>query len=98
MRDIEDCLPPRLHSFSRQVLEIYLMGHMSTAEFRRWFHMPNSDYLMLGDCIAQKVDPHYVRKQSFPLPLRSDPIHFESDLSRIDGNCYRFPRALSLSE
>ncbi len=57
LRDIESCLPPRLHTFSRQVLEFYLHGHMTTEEFRRWFHMPNSDYLMLGDCIAQKVDP-----------------------------------------
>jgi hypothetical protein len=66
MRDIQSCLPPHLHSFSRQVLEIYLMGHMSTAEFRRWFHMPNSDYLMLGDCIAQKVDPLYVPEAKLP--------------------------------
>jgi hypothetical protein len=66
MRDIEACLPPRLHTFSRQVLEIYLMGHMTTAEFRRWFHMPNSDYLMLGDCIAQKVDPLYVPEAKLP--------------------------------
>jgi hypothetical protein len=66
IRDIEACLPAQLHSFSRQVLEIYLMGHMSTAEFRRWFHMPNSDYLMLGDCIAQKVDPQYVPEAKLP--------------------------------
>ena len=46
---INACLPPRLHSFSRKVLDIYLDGRMETAEFRRWFHMPNSDYLMVGD-------------------------------------------------
>ena len=73
MRDIEDCLPPRLHSFSRQVLEIYLTGHMSTAEFRRWFHMPNSDYLMLSDCIAQKVDPHYVPEAKLPPSITLKP-------------------------
>lgn len=66
MRDIQSCLPPKLHPFSRQVLEFYLMGHMSTGEFRRWFHMPNSDYLMLGDCIAQKVDPHYIPEAQLP--------------------------------
>jgi hypothetical protein len=38
---IEACLPPRLHSFSRMVLNLYLDGRMETAEFRRWFHMPN---------------------------------------------------------
>jgi hypothetical protein len=73
MRDIESCLPPHLHSFSRQVLEIYLMGHMSTAEFRRWFHMPNSDYLMYGDCIAQKVDPHYVPEAKLPPSITLKP-------------------------
>jgi hypothetical protein len=63
---IEACLPPRLHSFSRMVLDSYLEGRMETAEFRRWFHMPNSDYLMLGDCIAQLVDPHYTPENQLP--------------------------------
>lgn len=59
-RDIEVCLPPRLHSFSRQILDYYLDGRLTTEEFRRWFHMPNSDYLTASDCIAQLVDPSYI--------------------------------------
>lgn len=73
MRDIEACLPPKLHTFSRQVLEIYLHGHMTTAEFRRWFHMPNSDYLMLGDCIAQMVDPNYIPEAKLPSSITLRP-------------------------
>lgn len=74
MSDLKVCLPPgELHPFSRQVLEIYLMGHMSTQEFRRWFHMPNSDYLMLSDCIAQKVDPHYVPEAKLPPSITLKP-------------------------
>jgi hypothetical protein len=63
---IEACLPRKLHSFSRQVLDLYLAGRLETAEFRRWFHMPNSDYLMLGDCIAQLVDPDYIPEAELP--------------------------------
>jgi hypothetical protein len=48
------------------VLDHYLAGRIDTAEFRRWFHMPNSDYLMLGDCIAQKVDPDYIPEPELP--------------------------------
>jgi hypothetical protein len=76
IRDIESCLPPSLHNFSRQVLEIYLHGHMTTQEFRRWFHMPNSDYLMLGDCIAQKVDPHYIPEAKLPPSITLRPNTF----------------------
>jgi hypothetical protein len=65
-RDVEICLPARLHSFSREVLDLYLAGAMPTSEFRRWFHMPNSDYLMLGDCIAQIVDPDYIPEAKLP--------------------------------
>ena len=76
MRDLEVCLPPRLHPFSRQVLEIYLMGRMPTSEFRRWFHMPNSDYLQFSDCIAQKVDPYYVPEAKLPpsITLKPNPL------------------------
>lgn len=66
---LEACLPAKLHSFSRQVLDYYLAGRLSTEEFRRWFHMPNSDYLMLGDCIAQIVDPDYIPEAERPTAL-----------------------------
>ncbi len=65
-RGVSACLPANLHSFSRRVLELYLEGSMTTEDFRRWFHMPNSDYLMLGDCIAQLVDPNYVPEAELP--------------------------------
>ena len=57
---IDACLPAKLHSFSRMVLDAYLAGRIQTTEFRRWFHMPDSDLLMTGDCIAQLVDPDYI--------------------------------------
>jgi hypothetical protein len=72
-RDVEACLPARLHTFSRQVLDLYLTGAMPTSEFRRWFHMPNSDYLMLGDCIAQLVDPNYIPEAKLPASITLRP-------------------------
>ncbi len=63
------CLPKNLHGFSSQVLDHYLAGRLSTAEFRRWFHMPNSDYLLLGDCIAQLVDPDYIPEAELPAAI-----------------------------
>ncbi|CAN5554057.1 hypothetical protein BH10PSE7_BH10PSE7_37260 [soil metagenome] len=75
-REIESCIPGKLHGFSREVLDLYLDGRMTTAEFRRWFHMPNSDYLMLGDCIAQRMDPNYIPEAKLPasITLRTKPI------------------------
>jgi hypothetical protein len=72
-RAIEACLPARLHTFSREVLDLYLAGAMPTSEFRRWFHMPNSDYLMLGDCIAQLVDPDYIPEAKLPASITLRP-------------------------
>ncbi|MCB1377661.1 MAG: hypothetical protein KDK89_04735 [Alphaproteobacteria bacterium] len=66
------CIPARLHAFSRLVLDLYLAGRMPTSEFRRWFHMPNSDYLPLSDRIAQIVDPEYVAEG--PLMKSCDPL------------------------
>jgi hypothetical protein len=65
-RRIDACLPRWLHGFSRQVLEHYLDGRLSTHEFRRWFHMPNSDYLPVSDCVAQLVDPAYIPESRLP--------------------------------
>jgi hypothetical protein len=39
-------------------LETWLSGGMSTAEFLRWFHMPNSDYLPVARCILAIVAGH----------------------------------------
>jgi len=45
------CLPERLHPASRYFLEQWLGGGLSTPDFLRWFHMPNSDYLEVGRCL-----------------------------------------------
>lgn len=70
---IDACLPSRLHSFSRAVLDAYLAGNMPTSEFRRWFHMPNSEYLPVSDCIAQLVDPLYVPEARLPASVTLKP-------------------------
>lgn len=57
--EIADCMPDHLHWFSQQILDYYLNGRISTGEFLRWFHMPNSDYLRPGECIAHLLDPQY---------------------------------------
>jgi len=49
------CLPEHLHPVSRLFLEHWLSGEMSTAEFLRWFHMPNSDYLPVAQCILSAM-------------------------------------------
>ena len=63
------CLPNPLHPFSRVVLDMYIAGHMPTSEFRRWFHMPNSEYLRASDCIAQIVDPSYIPEVRLPASI-----------------------------
>jgi hypothetical protein len=45
------CLPKRLHPVSRMFLEAWLTGSISTPIFRRFFHLPNSDYLRVSDCL-----------------------------------------------
>jgi hypothetical protein len=65
-RIITACLPRRVHPFSREVLDHYLAGHLTTAEFRRWFHMPQSELLPVSDCIAQLVDPSYIPEAQLP--------------------------------
>lgn len=49
------CLPEQLHPVSRLFLEHWLSGSMSTPEFLRWFHMPNSDYLPVAQCLLAVV-------------------------------------------
>lgn len=36
-------------------LENWLAGELTTAEFLRWFHMPNSAYLPVAECILAVV-------------------------------------------
>lgn len=53
------CVPDHLHWFSQMILDYYLSGTISTQEFMRWFHMPNSDYLTVSECIVGRLDPNY---------------------------------------
>lgn len=53
--EIEFCLPDRLHPVSRMFLDSWLAGDMSTSSFLRWFHMPNSDYLEVAQCLLSVV-------------------------------------------
>lgn len=52
---IQACLPKDLHPVSQTFLEAWLAGDMPTAEFLRWFHMPNSDYLSVAQCLLAAV-------------------------------------------
>lgn len=52
---VQACLPDRLHPISEQFLEAWLAGEMSTSSFLRWFHMPNSDYLDVAQCVLATV-------------------------------------------
>jgi len=54
-QDILICLPERLHPVSQMFLENWLAGDMTTAEFLRWFHMPNSAYLPVAKCVLAVV-------------------------------------------
>ncbi len=60
---ISDCLPERLHPFSRVILDYYLDGRIPTSEFARWFHMPNSSYLPASECIIAVVDPGWPERR-----------------------------------
>ena len=53
--EILACLPERLHPVSQTFLGYWLEGTMSTPEFLRWFHMPNSDYLPVAQCLLRAV-------------------------------------------
>ncbi|MDJ0942315.1 MAG: hypothetical protein QNJ30_02570 [Kiloniellales bacterium] len=49
------CLPERLHPVSQRLLEAWLKGEMETAAFLRWFHMPNSSYLEVAQCLLRAM-------------------------------------------
>ena len=49
---LEACLPRRLHPVSRLFLEAWLAGKISTPIFRRFFHLPDSTYLAVGECLV----------------------------------------------
>jgi hypothetical protein len=53
--EIEACLPARLHPVSRMFLEAFLKGSITQEEFLWAFHLPNSDYLAVADCIVKAL-------------------------------------------
>ncbi len=53
--EILACLPERLHPVSLMFLEQWLSGALPTHEFLRWFHMPNSTYLPVAQCLLKAV-------------------------------------------
>jgi len=46
------CVPPDLHPVSRQFLDSWLAGDLATATFRRLFHLPNSAYIDVAECLV----------------------------------------------
>ncbi len=52
---VEACLPERLHPMSQLFLDRWFDGAMPTMQFLRWFHMPNSNYLLVARCLLSVV-------------------------------------------
>ena len=53
--EIQACLPPRLHPVSRMFLDSFLAGRISRQDFLWAFHLPNSDYLPVAQCIVRTL-------------------------------------------
>lgn len=51
----ESCLPLILHPVSRRILELFLQGWLPEEEFLRLFSLPNSDYLIVSQCIVRAL-------------------------------------------
>ncbi len=47
--------PHRLHPVSQQFFERFIDGFMTTADFMRFFSLPNSDYIQLAHCFVQAM-------------------------------------------
>ena len=45
--------PERLHPVSQLFFDQFVQGFMTTADFLRFFSLPNSDYIELGHCFMQ---------------------------------------------
>jgi hypothetical protein len=54
--DYRTCLPSRLHPVSAKILAAFLDGRLTEGDFRWGFHLPNSDYLPVTDCILAALD------------------------------------------
>lgn len=44
--------PERLHPVSQMFLDYYIVGRLAAHEFLRFFSLPNSDYIPLGQCLV----------------------------------------------
>ena len=64
--EIEACLPARLHPVSRMFLEAFLRGNITQQEFLWAFHLPNSDYLPVAECIVKALSN---------MPTENPPLH-----------------------
>jgi len=53
--DYRSCLPDRLHPVSAKILAAFLDGRLTEADFLWGFHLPNSDYLIVSECIIAKL-------------------------------------------
>ena len=51
--EILACLPARLHPVSRMILDGFLDGRLTRADFLWGFHLPNSDYLEVAQCVLR---------------------------------------------
>jgi len=49
------CLPAKLHPASRTILEAFLEGRITERDFRWGFHLPNSDYLPVTECVLRAL-------------------------------------------
>lgn len=69
--DVDACLPPYLHPMSERYLGYFLDGSFTTAEFLRWFHMPNSAYLPVALCVLERLGVEW--QPAWPPPRTLDP-------------------------
>jgi len=49
------CLPDPLHPVSRMILEAFLDGRLARQDFLWGFHLPNSDYLAVAQCVLRAL-------------------------------------------
>jgi len=53
--EILACLPARLHPVSRTMLDGFLDGRLTRADFLWGFHLPKSDYLEVAQCVLRAL-------------------------------------------
>jgi hypothetical protein len=53
--DYRMCLPDRLHPVSAKILAAFLEGRLTESDFLWGFHLPNSDYLTVSECIVASL-------------------------------------------